>query len=200
MSEEDDSIVAGVQVSALGAAPKGGEPRRLSRQSCPANDTNCTLRQSHCREFVANHTGAPSDKNLSLKWNQAGKPGGAVPPLAFASSCVIGPGTITIMDPARSPPIGILCRLGTSPPVQLVRCQRFSRLCVLMNPILPGERSIWTEPAKCLKPYSCGPDSSGGTQEVNRDFRSVNEPAHTHIHRRAQRQERKQHRRPSVTH
>jgi hypothetical protein len=56
---------------------------------------------------------------------------------------------------------------------------------------------------------SCGPDCSGGTQEVNLvkpesepngPGHSVHEPAHTHIHRSTQRQERKQHRRPAVAH
>jgi hypothetical protein len=56
---------------------------------------------------------------------------------------------------------------------------------------------------------SCGPDCSGGTQEVNLvkpesepkgPGHSVHEPAHAHIHRSTQRQERKQHRRSAVTH
>ena len=51
--------------------------------------------------------------------------------------------------------------------VQLERCQRFSRLCVLMNPILPGSRSIRTWPAKSLKLGLLRAGQFRGTQEVN---------------------------------
>jgi hypothetical protein len=81
------------------------------------------MRYSNCREIVANH---------------ADVSGGAVPPLALAQARgATGKRLLSAEILARS--------------VQLVRCQRFSRLCVLMNPILPGSRSIRTWPAKCLK-------------------------------------------------
>jgi hypothetical protein len=57
--------------------------------------------------------------------------------------------------------------------MQLVRRKRFSRLCVLMNPILPVAWSIWTWPAKTLKNFSCGPDCSGRTQEVKQQIRQL---------------------------
>ena len=85
--------------------------------------------------------------------------------------------------------------------VQLVRRQRFSRLCVLMNPNPAGHAVHRDLAGEMLENRnSCGPDCSGGTQEVNLRVRSVDEPAHADIHRRAQRQERKQHRRSAVTH
>ena len=40
--------------------------------------------------------------------------------------------------PARCTPFGTNCRSGTPLPVQLIRCQRLSRLCVLMNPYPAG--------------------------------------------------------------
>jgi hypothetical protein len=85
--------------------------------------------------------------------------------------------------------------------VQLVRRQRFSRLCVLMNPY-PAGRAVHPDLAGEIpeKMFSCGPEYSGGTQEVKLQIRSVDEPAHADIHRHAQRQERKQHRRSAVTH
>jgi len=79
----------------------------------------CTKRRSNCREFVANH--APLG-------------GGAVPPLARArTDRTTGAGKDISNTAARF--------------VFPVRCQRFARLCVLMNPILPGSRSIRTWPA-----------------------------------------------------
>ena len=92
--------------------------------------------------------------------NHAGKSGGAVPPLAIAlMHRALGPET-TLPKAAKVP-------------VQRVRRKRSSRLCVLMNPILPGARSIRTWPAKTMKKsFSCGPDVSGGDtggESVNRD-------------------------------
>ena len=167
------------------------------------------VRQSDCREFVANRSRAPSDRSPSLGWNHAGVAGGAVPTLACARSRrAIGAEFPCLDAPA-------LC-------VQLLRCQWFSRLCVLMNPILPGSRSIRTWPAKCLKLELSRAGQFRGTQEVNLSNAvwakghpsdenlslgprfaprpSVYEAAHADIHRHAQRQERKQHRRSAVTH
>jgi hypothetical protein len=70
--------------------------------------------------------------------NHADVAGGAVPPLAVTQlRCATGEAMVCPNNSVRS--------------VQLMRCQRFSRLCVPMNPILPGSRSIRTWPAKCLK-------------------------------------------------
>ena len=109
---------------------------------------------------MANQPGVPGDRSLSLGWNKSGVPGdrslslgwnriGAVPTLANARlCCATGPGlafpdTFHTSDKDPSPRIlEVSARC-----VQLVRCQRFSRLCVLMNPILPGSRSIRTWPA-----------------------------------------------------
>jgi hypothetical protein len=87
-------------------------------------------------------------------------------------------------------------------PVQLVRCQRLSRLCVLMNPC-PAGRAIHSDLAgkkSSKNPALVDRTLSGGTQEVKLQIRSVDEPAHADIHHHAQRQERKQHRRSAVTH
>jgi hypothetical protein len=57
--------------------------------------------------------------------NHSDVAGGAVPPLAFALTFrEMGLGKTLPIDSARS--------------VQLVRCQRSSRLCVLMNPCPAG--------------------------------------------------------------
>jgi hypothetical protein len=110
--------------------------------------------------------------------NHSEKPGGAVPPLTSVQ-------LRRAMEPGNTFP---------TRSVQLLRCQRFSRLCVLMNPILPGLRSIRTKPAKCLKLNLLWTGLFRGTQEVNlrvlvraiwSGVRSVDEPAHADIHRRA---------------
>jgi len=70
---------------------------------------------------VANLSGAPGDGFLSLGWKLAGFAGGAVPTVAFAwPNRAIGAGLFCPKTPARS--------------MQFLRCQRFSRLCVLINP------------------------------------------------------------------
>ena len=122
--------------------PGGGELRRMF---CLAS---CRLLYSDCREFVADQSGAPGDGSLSLGWNRIG----AVPTVAFARPCcATGPGlafpdAFHTGDKVSSPRIlEVSARC-----VQLLRCQRFSRLCVLMNPILPGSRSIRTWPAIAL--------------------------------------------------
>jgi hypothetical protein len=155
-----------VPVAARRAAPEGGELCELWRMSREKNGTSGTsgtnrtgltsfiVRRSDCREFVANH---------------ADVRGGAVPPLAYARSyCAIGagvacPDTLHPGDADLSP--GTLD--APAPSVQLVRCQRFSRLCVLMNPILPGSRSIRTWPAKCLKLILLRSGQIREMQEVN---------------------------------
>jgi hypothetical protein len=86
--------------------------------------------------------------------------------------------------------------------VQLVHRKRFPRLCVLMNPY-PAGRSIHPDLAGDILEknfFSCGPDCSGGNTGGESASPSVDEPAHAHIHRRAQRQKRKQHRGSAVTH
>jgi hypothetical protein len=98
---------------------------------------------------VANQAEAPGDEFLSLGWNQAKEAGGAVPPLASVRlRRAIKPGKAIpdgLHPSGKRPPPGI--PESPAPAKQLVRRQRFSRLCVLMNPILPGLRSIRTWPA-----------------------------------------------------
>ena len=116
-----------------------------------------------------------------------------------------------------------LVPLATS--VQLEPRPRFSRLCVLINPCPAGLEvhrtwpasalSLWERRSKCLKLEPLRPEMTPGGSakgetltgktlklcQTPRGARhSVYEPAHTDIHYRTQRQERKQHRRTAVTH
>jgi hypothetical protein len=70
----------------------------------------CSRRKSVSKEFVTQRSGTS---------------GGAVPPLAPARA---GHWTVTRSNPLRT----------SARPAQVLRCQRFSRLCELMNPILPS--------------------------------------------------------------
>ena len=58
--------------------------------------------------------------------------------------------------------------------VQRVRRQRFTRLCVLMNPY-PAGRAVHPDLAGEIpeKTFSCGPECSGGTQEVKLQIRQL---------------------------
>jgi hypothetical protein len=115
MCGRDDPCFAGVPISAPGPAPEGGEPWR---SSCK---TSFTIRLPGCRESAAKLSWISSGNSSPPGWSAGGIPGGAVPPLAFARwRRTIGPANATLKTPARS--------------VQLLRCERFSRLCVLMNP------------------------------------------------------------------
>jgi hypothetical protein len=153
---------------------------------------------------VANHSGVPGGNCSPLGWNQAENPGGAVPPLAFVQlRRAMEPGNFfpdfLSLNGRKTPP-GIPEKSSLA--MQRIRRQRFSRLCVLMNPILPGLRSIRTWPAKCFNQNLLRTGLFRGAQEVNLrvlvranrpETCSVDEPAHADIHRRAERQERKQH-------
>ena len=93
--------------------------------------------------------------------NLAEDTGGAVPPLAFARTRPASDWRMTLPK-TSAPPEQSICR------------QRLSRLCVLMNPILPGARSIWDLAGEILeKTCSCGPDYSGETQEVQLRVRQL---------------------------
>jgi hypothetical protein len=97
--------------------------------------------------------------------NHADKPGGAVPPLAIAHPRPALEPEIVSPD---SPP-QIECRQRFRGPWRLVfvaGVERISRLCVLMYPILPGLRSIWTWPAKTLNFRLLRTGLFRGTQEV----------------------------------
>jgi hypothetical protein len=119
MFGRDDPCFAGVPISAPGPAPEGGEPWR---SSCK---TSFTIRLPGCRESVANLFWIPSGNSSPPGWSAGGIPGGAVPPLAFAQWCrAMGSAKALLTTPARS--------------VQLVRSERSSRLCVLMNPCPAG--------------------------------------------------------------
>ena len=97
--------------------------------------------------------------------NHSGKPGGAVLPLASAQAL-------------RAFETGIAFPVSSVRPVQLVRRQRhrgpqrqvsvawvnrFSRLCVLMNPC-PAGRAVHSDLAGEIpeKTFSCGPGFPGG--------------------------------------
>ncbi len=128
MGGREDLRGAALPVAVERLAIKGGEPLRTS---C---ETSSTKRYPGCRDFVA---------------KPASNSGGAVPSLAIARSRrAKRPEEISPSGLALCNPFGIHRLPGISPSVQLVRCQRISRLCVLMNPILPGARSIRTWPAK----------------------------------------------------
>ena len=93
--------------------------------------------------------------------NLAGNPGGAVPPLAIERAhCARGR---VEKNPSASERL-----------VQHVRRQRFSRLCVLMNPY-PAGRAVHPDLAGEIpeKTFSCGPEYSGGTQEVKLQIRQL---------------------------
>jgi hypothetical protein len=77
---------------------------------------------------VANLTGVPGDRSSSLGWKLADNPGGAVPLLTNEQAQ-------RTMGRGKKLPNASECL------VQLVRRQRFSRLCVLMNPY-PAGRAI----------------------------------------------------------
>jgi hypothetical protein len=93
--------------------------------------------------------------------NLAGKPGGAVPPLANVQT--------NRATGRREKTPDAFERL-----MQFVRRQRFSRLCVLMNPY-PAGRAVHPDLAGEIpeKTFSCGPDISGGTQEVKLQIRQL---------------------------
>jgi len=147
---------------------------------------------------VANLTGVPGDRSWSLGWLTE-----AVLPLAIEQ--VHRATGLGEKIPETSERLVQLVRRqryrGPRRQVSVAGVERFSRLCVLMNPN-PAGRAVHQDLAGEMleNRNSCGPDFSGGTQEVNLRVRSVDEPAHADIHRRAQRQERKQHRRSAVTH
>jgi len=123
----DDLSIAVLAVSTLlSTAPWGGELQRI------LNRASIAMWRSDNREFVANRAGDSdaSDRYLSLIWEF----GGAVPPLASAR-------------PYRAPKKERKSSNISARPVLPILCQRLARLCVLMNPILPGALSIGTWPA-----------------------------------------------------
>jgi hypothetical protein len=131
MRKRDDLRVADGPAAAQTSRPGGGDPRRLP---CP---TSCSIGFSICREFVA---------------IQSGYSGEAVTTLALArANCTTEPAGFPPDTRVRSAQL-VRCQRFRSPLRQIlvVRAERFSRLCVLMNPILPGSRSIWTWPAQCF--------------------------------------------------
>jgi hypothetical protein len=100
---------------------------------------------------VANHSEAPGDRSSSLGWKLADETGGAVPPQAAAQVCRAA--SLEKVFPNR-----IAC------PVQLVRRQRLSRLCVLMNPC-PAGRAVHLDLAgekTSKKPAPAGRTIPGG--------------------------------------
>jgi hypothetical protein len=157
------------------------------RMSKKTSRTGCWLWSSDDREFVA---------------ARAGLSGGAVRPAANA----------------KLPRAGKQRNLSPELAARSMQCASrkwSSRLCVLINPILPCAFH-WDHAGEMLETTSLaarnnlqrtsGSSISGltksqtfGTTPQSNDA-SVNEPSHADIHRHAQRQERKQHRRSTVTH
>jgi hypothetical protein len=124
MNERDDVAKVGRPALVPRRAPEwGGEPRRNFRQ------TSLTMSRSDLREFVARDS--VGGRYVPLGRNLAGLPGGAVPLQLARPSGAKG-----AFSHAAAFAVQILC------------CERFSRLSVLMNPILPGAGSIRTWPAK----------------------------------------------------
>jgi hypothetical protein len=88
---------------------------------------------------VATQSCAPRDAFAPLRRsqphvNQTIDMRGAVTPLAVAR----------LKRALKAEPV---CPILSSRFVLLIRCERLARLCVLMNPILPGARSTRTWPA-----------------------------------------------------
>ena len=134
MCSVDDLCFAGVaETLERPTALWGGEPQRLSSRA------SVLKRRSESREFVATLSCAPRDASASLRRshahaNQMIDMRGAVTPLAVACA----------KRDLEAEPVRLII---SSRPVLLIRCERLARLCVLMNPILPGARSIGTWPA-----------------------------------------------------
>jgi len=126
-----------------------------------------------CKEFVAKYSGVPGDRSLSLGWKPAAMRGWAVPPWALTrhwraiGAERTGPDALCSSDENLSPGTPRASALS----VHLLRWQRFSRLCVLMNPILPGARSIRTWPAIAYSQYH-----SSKTTNAKLMFPSPEEP------------------------
>ena len=124
---------------------------------------------------MANLTGVPGDRSTSLGWKFAKKTGGAVPSLASAQPIrAMEAGKTSPDTPARL--VQLVRRQRYRGPQRLVfvaGVERLSRLCVLMNPILPGAVHLDLAGEMLKKPVSCGPDISGGTQEVNLRVRQL---------------------------
>ncbi len=131
MRKRDDLRVADGPAAAQTSRPGGGDPRRLP---CP---TSCSIGFSICREFVA---------------IQSGQSGEAVTTLAFArANCTTEPAGFPPDTRVRSAQLVRRQRFrGPLRQIFVAGEERFSRLCVLMNPILPCSRSIWTWPAQCF--------------------------------------------------
>ena len=101
--------------------------------------------------------------------------------LAVASKSAVSGGAVPTLAIARSNIARRMCKICANPPlhsVQLKRCLRSSRLCVLMNPCpagleihpdLAGYRVLptWKNALLTLKIFSCGPDSSGERKRAN---------------------------------
>jgi len=154
------------------------------------------MQLSDCKEFVASQCGAVKAVADELPCNA----------VRATSSC----------SPFSAQAVSLKLRQFLSAPIQqspVVGVEWLSRLCVLMNPILPGSRSIRTWPAKCLNLRLLQRVIPDAVQEVNLCIRvpgkrflrfgqgtSVYKPAHADVHRHTQRQECEQHRRSAVTH
>lgn len=122
MGGRDDLKTARVAASGRWPPVTGGETRGISRR---ASRTSSKVRRSVCREFVA---------------NVAEVLGRAVRPLARAWSCrVSGAEKTSSRARARSMQRSERqWRRSPSRPIFVAGVGRLSRLCVLMNPILPG--------------------------------------------------------------
>ena len=130
ISGRDDLRLAVRLESTRPAFPTGSEPRRISGTK---SSTNFEVQLSKCREFVASQCGAVGAVAGELLSSA----------VRATSSC----------SPFSAQAVSLKIRQSLSAPIQqspVVGVEWLSRLCVLMNPILPGSRSIRTWPAKCL--------------------------------------------------
>jgi len=112
------------------ASPTGCKSRRTSSTN---SSTYREMQLSKCREFVASQCGAVGAVAGELPWSA----------VRATSSC----------SSFSAQAVSLELRQSLSNPFKrssVVGVEWLSRLCVLMNPILPGSRSIRTWPAKCL--------------------------------------------------
>jgi hypothetical protein len=175
----------------------GGEPGPKDRTGCRAR---VSLRVSCCRVL-----GTATAGKYAV-WPEANAGKIHVGKTAFACPNRFARFARSLQSASREP-----CRMLRRP-VSVVGAERPSRLCVLINPILP--RAIHRDQAgEILENLALAARNNRelypGRTPLNLSARLraewdrdalVNEPAHADIHCHAQRQERKQHRRPTVTH
>jgi hypothetical protein len=131
----------------------GGETQGKFRS---ASRTSSSVRRSDCRELMANDPGIPGGRFSPLGWNITANCGRNVCPPASAW------GSGAKRSDASAPSMLRACRQRSRDArrqIVVTWAERPSRLCVLMNPILPG--AIQRTCRRNLKNHSlAGPDLS----------------------------------------